>query len=65
MLSEKAMEKKREYNRNYRIANKEKVNAYQRKYAREHPEQILKFQETYWKKKIFERELNKNETENI
>lgn len=65
MLSERAMEKKREYNRNYKIANKEKINAYQRKYAKEHPEKILEFQKRYWEKKISDKKIDKNETENI
>lgn len=65
MLSEKALEKKREYNRNYKKLNKEKINAYQRKYAREYPEKILEFQMRYWEKKVSDKKINETEAENI
>ena len=53
-LEEMAREKQREYMRNWRKENKDKVNAYMRKYRKENPEKIAEINKRYWKNKVLE-----------
>ena len=50
-MTEQAKAASREYFRNYRKANKEKVKAYQRKWRKENPDKVRAAQERYWEKK--------------
>lgn len=49
-LSEAAILARREYNRQYRARNKDKINARQRKWHKEHPEKQKQYNATHWNK---------------
>ena len=49
-----AKEKQREYMRNWRKRNKDRVNAYMRKYRKENPEKIAEINKRYWERKALE-----------
>lgn len=53
-LSEKAKAARREYHRQWRAKNREKVNAYQKKWREENPEKFQEYVENSWEKKASE-----------
>lgn len=50
-MTEAAKAAKREYQRQYRAANRAKMAAYQRKWSRENPEKVREYTARYWAKK--------------
>lgn len=50
-MTEAAKAAKREYQRKYRAANREKLAAYQRKWSQENPEKVREYTARYWAKK--------------
>lgn len=53
-MTEAAKAAKREYQRQYRAANRAKMAAYQRKWSRENPEKVREYTARYWEKKAAE-----------
>jgi hypothetical protein len=53
-LSQEALEKKREYQRNWREKNREHVNSYMKQWVKKNPEKVRKNQERYWENKAKE-----------
>ena len=51
-LSEEAKEARRTYQRNYKRANAEKVNAYQKNWRKANPDKVKAYQENYWERKV-------------
>ncbi|WP_415536030.1 hypothetical protein [Dehalobacter sp. 4CP] len=43
---------RKDYFKNYREENKEKLNKYQREWRSEHPEKVKEYQERYWLNKL-------------
>jgi len=43
---------RKEYFKNYRAENKDKLNEYQREWRAEHPEKVQEYQKRYWMKKL-------------
>ena len=41
----------REYYKNYRLINKDKINEYQREYRAKNKEKVKQYTQTYWLKK--------------
>lgn len=62
-LSEKAVEARREYQRQYRKRNSEKILARQRKWRKENPEKAREYISRYWERKAQEAE-EKEEAQN-
>lgn len=50
-MTEAAKAAKREYQRKYRAANREKLAAYQRKWSQDNPEKVREYTARYWAKK--------------
>ena len=42
---------KRDYYKNYRLNNKDKINEYQRKYRAKNKDKVKQYNKTYWLKK--------------
>ena len=53
-MTDAAKAAKREYNRKYRAANREKLAAYQKKWSRENPEKVKEYSRRYWERKAAE-----------
>jgi hypothetical protein len=53
-MSEAAKEKRKEYIRQWKKENRDKVNASNRKWRQENPDKIKKYQENYWERKTIE-----------
>ena len=53
-LSKEAREAKRQYQREYKKRNKERLAAYRRKYAAENPDKIRQYHVNYWENKALE-----------
>jgi len=53
-MTDAAKAAKREYNRKYRAANREKLAAYQKKWSRENPEKVKEYSRKYWERKAAE-----------
>lgn len=53
-MTEGAKAAKREYDRKYRAANKEKFAAYQRKWRQANPEKVKEINRKYWERKAAE-----------
>lgn len=49
-MSLEAIERRREYQRNYRERNRESILAYQRDYYKKHPEKRKEYNNRYWEK---------------
>ena len=49
-MNEKALEKKREYARQYRERNREKINAKNREWRALHPDRVKEYARRYWEK---------------
>lgn len=50
-LSAQAQETRREYKRQYRIRNREKVNLQQRMWRKKNPDKVKEYQAQYWERK--------------
>lgn len=50
-MNDLAEKLQREYYREYRQKNRERINAYNRQWRKENPEKTKEYQERYWKKK--------------
>lgn len=50
-LSAQAQEARREYKRQYRIRNREKVNLQQRMWRKKNPDKVKEYQAQYWERK--------------
>lgn len=50
-MTDKAIEIKREYARQYRAKNREKLNEYSRNWRKENPDKVKGYHEAYWEKK--------------
>ena len=53
-MTNEAIEARKEYMREYRKKNKEKVKAYNKKWREEHPERMAAYSEKFWEKKALE-----------
>ena len=51
-LSEEAQALKREYYREYRKKNRERLNAYLRKWRSENAEKLRQYEQQYWERKV-------------
>ena len=54
IMTEAAKAAKREYDRKYRAANKEKFAEYQRKWRQANPEKVKEANRKYWERKAAE-----------
>ena len=50
-LSVQAQEARRDYKRQYRARNREKINTQQREWRVNNPERVKEYQKRYWEKK--------------
>jgi hypothetical protein len=50
-MSDAAKEKQREYNREYRKKNREKLNAYMREWKKKNPDKVLEHKINHWERK--------------
>lgn len=51
-LKEAAAEARREYGREYRKRNKEKLDEYQRQWRKDHPDKVKEYAENYWTNRV-------------
>lgn len=56
-LSVQAQEARRNYKRQYRIQNREKINAQQREWRANHPAKVQEYQRRYWEKHAEKRNI--------
>lgn len=49
-MNEKALQKKREYARQYRERNRDKINAQNREWRALHPDRVKEYNRRYWEK---------------
>ena len=56
-LSIQAQEARRNYKRQYRIQNREKINAQQREWRANHPAKVQEYQRRYWEKQAEKRNI--------
>ena len=56
-LSVQAQEARRNYKRQYRIQNREKINAQQREWRANHPAKVQEYQKRYWEKQAEKRNI--------
>lgn len=50
-MSEQALEVRRNYKRQYRIRNQEKINSQQRMWRKKNPDKVKEYQKRYWEKR--------------
>ena len=50
-IQEQLKQTQREYNRQYRLNNKDKLNQYQREYRQKNKDKVKQYNKTYWLKK--------------
>ena len=53
-MNEQAIEKRREYHREYRRKNRDRLNAYQSAWRRNNPDKVQTYLENHWTKKAEE-----------
>lgn len=63
-MTEAALKARKEYARQYRAKNRDRLNEYKRKWRKANPEKVNEYTERYWNKKAAEMkgsEMNENE----
>lgn len=56
-MTQEAVEARREYKRQYRSENREKINAQQREWRANNPAKVREYQERYWEKQVGKRNI--------